>query len=160
MQGSFKYYLKIKLFAQLCIFFFLYLTNQQRKLSLIINCKRINLNKSLIPSQRLLRHERGPAMFRVSFNQKFSKTVYHCYKSCFQLYDIYDFMMANIRSWQFGTLTRSLNYQNVETKVLFTDRCIQQNFCPSLLRLVDRLYTVIYKTQKTRTEVLPSANSR
>ena len=29
--------------------------------------------------------------------------------------------------------------------------------CPSLLRLVDRLYTVIYKTQKTRTTILPSA---
>ena len=32
-----------------------------------------------------------------------------------------------------------------------------QNFRPSFLLLVDRLYTVIYKTQKTRTKVLPSA---
>ena len=30
-------------------------------------------------------------------------------------------------------------------------------FCPSLLRLVDRLYRVIHKTQNTRTKVLPSA---
>ena len=43
-------------------------------------------------------------------------------------------------------------------KVLFTDRCRTQNFRPSLLLLVDRLYTVvIQKTQKTRTKVLPSA---
>ena len=42
-------------------------------------------------------------------------------------------------------------------KVLFTNRCRRQNFRPSLLRLVDRLYTVIHKTQKTRTKVLPSA---
>ena len=32
------------------------------------------------------------------------------------------------------------------TKVLFTDRCRRQNFCPSFLILVDRLYTVIHKT--------------
>ena len=43
------------------------------------------------------------------------------------------------------------------TKVLFTDRCRRQNFCPSLLCLVDRLYIVIQKTQKTRMKVLPSA---
>ena len=44
-------------------------------------------------------------------------------------------------------------------KILFTDHCRWQNFCPSLLRLVDRLYTVIHKTQKTRTKVLPSATT-
>ena len=37
------------------------------------------------------------------------------------------------------------------------DHCRWQNFHPSLLRLVDGLYTVIKKTQKTRTKVLPSA---
>ena len=41
-------------------------------------------------------------------------------------------------------------------KVLFTDLCRWQDFCPSLLHLVDRLYTVINKMQKTRTKVLPS----
>ena len=40
---------------------------------------------------------------------------------------------------------------------LFIDRCRRQNFCPSLLCLVDRLYTVIHKMQKTRMKVLPSA---
>ena len=40
-------------------------------------------------------------------------------------------------------------------KVLFTDCCRWQNFCPSFLCLVDRLYTVIRKTQKTRTKDLP-----
>ena len=40
-------------------------------------------------------------------------------------------------------------------KILFTDHCRWQNFCPSLLRLVDRLYTVI-----NRTKVLPSAPVR
>ena len=44
-------------------------------------------------------------------------------------------------------------------KALFTDRCRWQNFRPSLLRLVDRLYIVIHKTQKTRTKVLVNANS-
>ena len=43
------------------------------------------------------------------------------------------------------------------TKVLFTDRCRWQNFCPSLLRLVNNCVEFIYKTQKTRTKVLPSA---
>ena len=43
------------------------------------------------------------------------------------------------------------------TKVLFTDHCRRQKFRPSLLGLADRLYTVIHKTQKTRTKVLPSA---
>ena len=42
-------------------------------------------------------------------------------------------------------------------KVLLTHRCRWQNFQPSLLRLIDRLYTVIHKMQKTRTKVLPSA---
>ena len=42
-------------------------------------------------------------------------------------------------------------------KELFIDHCRWQNFLPSLLHLVDRLYTVIHKTQKTRTKVLPSA---
>jgi hypothetical protein len=47
-----------------------------------------------------------------------------------------------------------------DAKVLFTDRCRRQNFRPSLLHIVDRLYTVIYKTQKTRTRVLQrSVNS-
>ena len=46
--------------------------------------------------------------------------------------------------------------KNIAIKVLFTDRRMQ-NFHPSLLRLVDRLYTVIHKTQKTRTTILPSA---
>ena len=41
-------------------------------------------------------------------------------------------------------------------KVLFTHRCRWQNFQPSLLRLIDRLYTVIHKVQKTRMKVLPS----
>ena len=42
-------------------------------------------------------------------------------------------------------------------KVQFTDRCRRQNFHPSLLCLVYRLYKVIHKTQKTRMKVLPSA---
>ena len=45
------------------------------------------------------------------------------------------------------------------SKVLFTIRCRKQNICPSFLRLVDRLFTVIHKTQKTRTKVLPSATT-
>ena len=43
------------------------------------------------------------------------------------------------------------------TKVLFTDRCRWQNFHPSLLRLVNNCVESIYKTQKTRKKVLPSA---
>ena len=43
------------------------------------------------------------------------------------------------------------------TYYIFTDSCRKQNFYPSLLHLVDRLYTVIHKTQKTRTNVFPSA---
>ena len=49
------------------------------------------------------------------------------------------------------------NQDNFGYKVLFTDRCRWQNFRPSLLLPVDRLYTVIHKTQKTRTKVLSSA---
>ena len=45
----------------------------------------------------------------------------------------------------------------LKDKVLFINPCIEQNFCPSLWRLVDRLYTVIHKTPKTRTKVLPYA---
>ena len=48
-------------------------------------------------------------------------------------------------------------HKTVATKELFTDRCRWQNFHPSLLRLVDTLYIVIHKTQKTRTKVLTSA---
>ena len=40
------------------------------------------------------------------------------------------------------------------TKVLFTDRCIWQNFRPSLWRLVNNCVESIYKTPKTRTKVL------
>ena len=42
------------------------------------------------------------------------------------------------------------------SKVLFTNRFRWQNFCPNLLGLED---TVIQKTQKTRTKVLPSASA-
>ena len=45
----------------------------------------------------------------------------------------------------------------VTIKVLFNDRRRRQNFCSGLLRLVDTLYTVIHKIQKTRIKVLPSA---
>ena len=55
----------------------------------------------------------------------------------------------------FSTLRSSLPC----AKVLFNSRCKRQNFRPSLLRLVDRLYTVIHKTQKTRTKVLPFATT-
>ena len=48
----------------------------------------------------------------------------------------------------------SLN-QWISTK--FTDCCRWQNFRPSLLRILDRLYIVIHKTQKTRTKILPFA---
>ena len=41
--------------------------------------------------------------------------------------------------------------------VLFIDHCRRQNFYPSLLRFVDRFYTVIHKMQNTRTKLLPSA---
>ena len=41
-------------------------------------------------------------------------------------------------------------------KVLFTDCCRWQNFCPSLLHLVNNCVESIYKTQKTRTKILPS----
>ena len=44
------------------------------------------------------------------------------------------------------------------SKVLFTDRFRRLNFRLSLLRLVDKLYTVIHKTQKTRTKVLQFCN--
>merc|ERR1712008_153874 len=44
-----------------------------------------------------------------------------------------------------------------KTKVLFTNHCRWQNFRPSLLRLVNNYVESIYKTQKTRTKVLPSA---
>ena len=44
-----------------------------------------------------------------------------------------------------------MKYKKRWTKVLFTDHCRWQNFRPSLLRLVDRLYIVIHKTQKTST---------
>ena len=43
------------------------------------------------------------------------------------------------------------------TKVLFTDRCRWQNFCPSLFHLANNCVESIYKTQKTRAKVLPSA---
>ena len=46
-----------------------------------------------------------------------------------------------------------------KAKVLFTSRFRRQNFRPSLLCLVDRLYTVIHKMQKTRAKVLPSATT-
>ena len=46
------------------------------------------------------------------------------------------------------------------TKVLFTIHCRRQNFCPSLLRLVDRLTIHGYLLfQKTRAKVLPSATA-
>ena len=45
------------------------------------------------------------------------------------------------------------------TKVLFTNHCRRQNFCPIILHLVDRLYTVIHKTKNTRTKVLLSATT-
>ena len=61
--------------------------------------------------------------------------------------------MLNIsRSNVFGKFVLIVN-----TKLQFTDCCKRQNFCPSLLHFVDRLYTVIHKTQKTRTKVLQSA---
>ena len=41
-------------------------------------------------------------------------------------------------------------------KVLFTHRCRRQNVCPGLFLHVDRLYTVIYMKQKTRTNILTS----
>ena len=58
---------------------------------------------------------------------------------------------------KFKLITHIVQFQTLATKVLFTDHCRRQNFCPSLLQLVDRLYTVIHKMQKTRTKVLPSA---
>ena len=48
---------------------------------------------------------------------------------------------------------KSISVKCTFIKLLFTER----DFCPSLLRLVDTLYTVIHKTQKARTKVLPSA---
>ena len=42
-------------------------------------------------------------------------------------------------------------------KVLFTNRCRWQNCHPSLLRLVNNNVESIYKMQKTRMKVLPSA---
>ena len=68
-----------------------------------------------------------------------------------------------------GHETTNFDFQNtlflkmcpifVGSKVLLTSHCRSQNFHPSLLRLVDRLYTVIHKTQKTRMKVLPSART-
>ena len=43
------------------------------------------------------------------------------------------------------------------SKVLFTDRCRWQNFRPSLLLSLNSCVESIYKTQKTKTNVLPSA---
>ena len=44
-------------------------------------------------------------------------------------------------------------------KVLFTDHCRWQNFGPSLLRLVDRLYKLIHKMQKTRKKLFCDGQS-
>ena len=46
---------------------------------------------------------------------------------------------------------------DINHKVLFTNCCRLQNFCPSLLRLVNNCVESIYKMEKTRTKVLPSA---
>ena len=40
-------------------------------------------------------------------------------------------------------------------EMLFTHRYTWQNFRLSLLHLVNRLYAVIHRTQKTKTKVLP-----
>ena len=50
---------------------------------------------------------------------------------------------------ELGGVGGTSGHQPLLVKVLFTDRCRRQNFHPSLLRLVDRLNTVIHKTQKT-----------
>ena len=42
-------------------------------------------------------------------------------------------------------------------KTLFTDRCRWQNFCTSLLHLVNKCIESIYLTQKTWAKALPSA---
>ena len=59
--------------------------------------------------------------------------------------------------WFLQNFGREAVQTNMLTTVPFTNRCRWQNFRPRLLRLVDGLYTVIKKTQKTRTKVLPSA---
>ena len=58
---------------------------------------------------------------------------------------------------RFEYLRKSKKKYYVMFGKVFTDRCRWQNFRPSLLRFVDRLYTVIHKMQKTRKKVLPSA---
>ena len=56
-----------------------------------------------------------------------------------------------------GQLELDTMLYGCQSKVLFTRHCRRQNFHPSLLHLVDRLYTLIHKTQKTRTKILPYA---
>ena len=57
--------------------------------------------------------------------------------------------------WSRLVLLVSCRTVEMLTKVLFTDRYKWQNFRLRLLRLVNRLYAVIYKTQKSKTKVLP-----
>ena len=64
-----------------------------------------------------------------------------------------------LQKWNFCSKAAAINnlvFHMTSVKVLFTDCCRRQNFRPHLLCLVDRLYTVIHKTQQTRTKVLPS----
>ena len=66
-------------------------------------------------------------------------------------------VLRNAQSWIFIFFDDSEDFpKNIAIKVLFTDRRMQ-NFHHSLLRLIDRLYKVIHKIQKTRMKVLSSA---
>ena len=47
--------------------------------------------------------------------------------------------------------------ENVYAELLTIHRLLQVAKLSTLVRLLDRLYTVNHKTQKTRTKVLPSA---
>ena len=54
---------------------------------------------------------------------------------------------------------KSTSVKRTFTKLLSTDCCRWQNFRPSLLRLVDRLYTVIHKKQKSKAKIYLHLNN-
>ena len=53
---------------------------------------------------------------------------------------------------ELGDSIKMTSFMILLSKVLFTAGLTGQNFCPSLLCLIDRLYTVIHTTQKTKEE--------
>ena len=78
------------------------------------------------------------------------------FKFCF-LHEMFETLeYALISGNGLANCTKHTQVSSFFSKVLFTNSCRWQNFRPSLLRLEYRLYTVIHKTQQTRTKVFPS----